>query len=143
MTHAHNPSIHEAEARLGLLPYDFNPRTQEGVTGGLLWVWGHPSLHRKLQDNQDYIERPCLKNKQTKPPKNKNKPCPKQTKNKRRRKEEKWRRKRELSKELVMTLRQEKLSVQDWPGLGYLVSHRPVGVIEQDPVSKAPKLKLA
>lgn len=51
--------------------------------------------------------------------------------------------KRELNKELVMTLRQEKLSVQDWPGLGYLVSHRPVGVIEQDPVSKAPKLKLA
>jgi hypothetical protein len=34
-----------------------------------LWVWGQPGLYDKLQESQDYVERPCLKkqtNKKTK-----------------------------------------------------------------------------
>ena len=66
MTYAHNSSIQEVEARLGLVAHDFNPRTVRKQWQGFLWVWGHPSLHRKLQDSQDYKERPCLKTKQNK-----------------------------------------------------------------------------
>jgi hypothetical protein len=25
-----------------------------------LWIWGQPGLQSELQDNQDYIENPCL-----------------------------------------------------------------------------------
>jgi hypothetical protein len=30
-----------------------------------LWVWGQPGLQSEFQDSQDYIEKPCLKNKTT------------------------------------------------------------------------------
>jgi hypothetical protein len=31
-----------------------------------LWVWGQPGLQIKFQDRESYVEKPCLKNKQTK-----------------------------------------------------------------------------
>ena len=30
-----------------------------------LWVWGQAGLQSEFQDSQGYIEKPCLKNKQT------------------------------------------------------------------------------
>ena len=39
MTYAHNSSIQEVEARLGLVAHDFNPRTVRKQWQGFLWVW--------------------------------------------------------------------------------------------------------
>jgi hypothetical protein len=39
----------------------FNSSTQEVEAGEFLWVCGHPGLHSELQNNQDRIERHCLK----------------------------------------------------------------------------------
>lgn len=38
----------------------FNPNTQEAEVGTALGVWGQPGLYSEFQDNQSYVERPCL-----------------------------------------------------------------------------------
>jgi hypothetical protein len=39
------------------------PSTSEAKAGGFLWLLGQPDLRGEFQENQGYIERPCLKNK--------------------------------------------------------------------------------
>jgi hypothetical protein len=46
-----------------VVTHTFNPSTQEAETSGSLWVQGQPDLQSEFQDNQDYTEKPCLKEK--------------------------------------------------------------------------------
>lgn len=42
------------------MEHAFNPNTQEAEVGTALGVWGQPGLYSEFQDNQSYVERPCL-----------------------------------------------------------------------------------
>ena len=48
--------------RPDVVAHTFNPSTLEAEAGGSLWVWDHPGLQIEFQDNQGYVERPCVKN---------------------------------------------------------------------------------
>ena len=45
---------------LGMVVHAVSPSISEAEEGVLLRVQGQLGLHNELQDNQDYIMRPCL-----------------------------------------------------------------------------------
>lgn len=48
-----------------VVAHALDPRsTPEADAGGSLCIWGQPDLHSKFPDNQGYVEKPCLGQKQ-------------------------------------------------------------------------------
>lgn len=48
-----------------VVAHALDPRsTPEADAGGSLCIWGQTDLHSKFPDNQGYVEKPCLGQKQ-------------------------------------------------------------------------------
>jgi hypothetical protein len=53
-------SFSKSAIMLGMVVHAVSPSISEAEEGVLLRVQGQLGLHNELQDNQDYIMRPCL-----------------------------------------------------------------------------------